>query len=75
VKILLLCLMFCFVALGSTSCAVDEGYRLADKATHNAIAPEYLDYVEDDESLDEDEKQSRRDTVATWRKRIDSWGD
>lgn len=71
-KILLICLMFC---LACASCAVDEGYRAADGATYRAVAPEYLDYIEDDEALDDEQKQSRRDTVATWRQRIDSWGD
>jgi hypothetical protein len=41
----------------------------ADKLTYDAIAPEYLGYVEKDASLDEKQKERRRETVRSWEAR------
>lgn len=39
-------------------------------ATYNAVAPEYRAYVEADASLTAEQKQSRFDTITTWRIRV-----
>lgn len=42
----------------------------ADRATYEAIAPEYREYVKTDESLDAEEKARRYRTLDTWEMRI-----
>lgn len=54
------------VALLLCSCA---GPSQAEQDTYQAVAPEYLQYVERDAALTEAQKQNRRDTVETWRLR------
>lgn len=54
------------VALLLCSCA---GPSQAEQDTYQAVAPEYLQYVERDTALTEAQKQNRRDTVETWRLR------
>jgi hypothetical protein len=49
-----------------------KGYAAADKATFIAITPEYLEYVENDSTLDQDKKDRRRRLVETWKLRIDN---
>lgn len=44
----------------------------AEQATFDAVAPEYLTYVEADEALTEEQKQLRRDTIETWRRRLEA---
>lgn len=60
-----------FLALLFVGCNVQQEYVKADKATYDVIAPDYLKYVEADANLTDDQKQSKKDTVATWRLRID----
>ena len=50
--------------------SMTDSYIAADKATYDAVAPEYLDYVRDDQSLDQAGKDRRRRTIETWEKRI-----
>ncbi len=50
---------------------VSEAYVKADQLTHDAIAPEYLDYVAADPELDDAQKQRRARTVATWATRLE----
>jgi len=54
------------VALLLCSCA---GPSQAEQDTYQAVAPEYLQYVERDTTLTEAQRQNRRDTVETWRLR------
>lgn len=49
---------------------VQAEYVKADKATYAAIVPEYLKYVDADPDLDDDSKDLRRNTVASWEARI-----
>jgi hypothetical protein len=42
----------------------------ADRATFDAIAPEYRAYVEDDATLTEEQKARRFTTIETWENRI-----
>ena len=56
----------------STGCASPrQTYIEADLLTHFAVAPEYEEYVDADESLDEEQKQDRHDLVDSWKRRID----
>jgi hypothetical protein len=52
---------------GSTPQTLDV---IADRATYDAVAPGWLRYVDADPALTEEQKQTRRDTVATWDLRI-----
>jgi hypothetical protein len=58
------------VSVGAGCANLDALYVDADRATYEAIAPEYLDYVAADLALDADAKASRRDTVGLWQSRI-----
>jgi len=62
-------LMLLVVAI--CSCTTSEVYVKADKMTYDAIAPEYVKYVEADKKLDKDAKARRVRLVETWKKRID----
>lgn len=55
-----------FVVLVLCSCTAPSQ---AEQDTYQAVAPEYLQYVERDTALTEEQRQSRRDTVETWRMR------
>lgn len=66
---------FC-VALAALLCGcVDRNYREADAATFDAVAGEYLEYVEEDDKLTADQKQTRLDTILSWKARLDAWKD
>ena len=47
-------------------------YVSADRATYDAVAPEYLDYVHADPALDEEQRARRTRTIDSWRLRIDA---
>lgn len=65
------------LAIVAASCggcsAVPNIDAAAERATYDAVAPEYLEYVEADPGLDEAAKQNRRSTVKTWNDRIAAW--
>lgn len=50
---------------------IREDYVAADRATYEALAPKYLEYVDGDASLDDEEKKRRARTVNTWRLRLE----
>jgi len=50
----------------------NPSYIQADRATYEAIAPEYLRYIQDDARLTGAEVQRRIDTVNTWLRRIEA---
>lgn len=69
-------LLLALVALlGTGGCSAMQSpvaaYVAADRATFEAIAPEYLEYVEDDPSLIDEQRQRRERTVAAWRLRVE----
>lgn len=68
-----LAMLSCFLALPLLSgCgSMPQEYVDADEATYNAVAAPYSAYFEADESLTEDQKQSKRDVILTWKLRID----
>lgn len=55
----------------ATTDIIQSDYVTADRATFEAIAPRYLDYVQDDASLDAEEKARRERTIDTWRLRLE----
>ena len=44
----------------------------AELETFNAIAPEYVLYVDGDATITQEQKQLRYDTVETWRRRVEA---
>lgn len=61
--------------LALTSCSgVSDVYTAADRATFDAVAPEYSAYVQADAALDEASKATRLRTIETWRLRLDGAG-
>lgn len=49
---------------------LNDAYLRADRATFDAVAPEYRSYVERDAQLDANERQRRLDTLTTWELRL-----
>jgi hypothetical protein len=64
---------FCFVVVcllpGCGSIA--QEYVAADRATYEAVAPEYQKYVDADPALDDDAKALRKATLASWAYRME----
>ena len=60
----------------STGCSAltlpSADYVAADRATYEAVAPEYAQYVHSDASLDDEQRARRSRTIDTWRLRIES---
>lgn len=50
-------------------------YVAADRATYDAVAPEYAAYVEQDAALDDEARARRARTIAAWDLRIRGGGD
>ena len=44
----------------------------ADRATFDAVAPEYARYVRTDPDLDDDQRARRERTIETWRLRVEA---
>ena len=55
-----------------SNCTPSQLYIQADRATYDVIAPEYLDYVDKDSTLDKDEKEDSRLTIDSWRQRLEA---
>ena len=52
------------------SCApVPEAYQAADKATYEAVAPEYEAYFLKDDRLSAEQKERRKKTLLSWEAR------
>jgi len=67
-KTLPLLLLLLALSLGCASAP----YVAADKATYEAIAPEYSNYVRTDSTLSDAQKKIREDTLSTWKRRIEA---
>lgn len=65
-KYLILCATLLLAGCGS----IAKEYVSADRATFEAIAPEYLEYVKADDKLDEDAKKLREANIDSWEYRI-----
>lgn len=59
----------CALALAGC-CSVDPLYLEADRATYDAVAPEYRIYVQEDQALDQAQEDRRQRTLAAWEARI-----
>lgn len=64
-------LVLCVLALVGGGCSVSKEYVAADEATYSAVAPEYTKYVDGDPKLTAEQKATRKNTVATWKFRIE----
>jgi hypothetical protein len=61
--------------LSQSGCALrppTPDYVAADRATYEAVAPEYAAYVHADPALSEEDRDRRDRTLATWDARIRS---
>ena len=65
-KILLLLAMASLCSCGS----IPDIYVAADRATFDAVAPDYVAYVNGDESLNDDQRRRRLRTIESWDMRI-----
>jgi hypothetical protein len=57
---------------GAGGCGPTGGYVAADRATYDAVAPEYAAYVTADATLTPEQRQRRQRTLAAWKLRIES---
>jgi len=64
--VLFLLLLVALMVLPSCAAGPDPTFTTAARATHDAVMPEYLGYVERDTALDEAQRERRRRTVARW---------
>jgi hypothetical protein len=69
-------LLAAIVGAGSGGCArtdlgPTDAYLAADRATFDAVAPEYRAYVDSDPFLDADQRERRGRTVDVWRRRLE----
>jgi hypothetical protein len=69
-NVLLALILPAFLLLGG--CQIGSSYVAADRATYEAIAPEYTGYLAADPKLDDSQKDRRRRTVQTWERRIEA---
>jgi hypothetical protein len=51
--------------------ALDRRYVAAERATHDAVAPEYRQYVEQDPALSAEQQARRQRTLEAWAARLD----
>jgi hypothetical protein len=54
----------------SCGCTLQGAYVAADKATFDAVAPEYRAYVVADQKLSPEQKKRRGRTLTAWEARI-----
>lgn len=67
----LLTVLFLLTCLFLPGCAgVPDLYVEADRATYNAVGPRHLKYLENDQSLDDDTRDLRKNTIASWEARL-----
>ena len=78
----LLCVVLVVLALvPAVGCGTSKEYIRADELTYKAIAPEYIELVNEAKNADgtpkytQEEKDRRARTVATWKLRIDKGSD
>lgn len=63
-------LVLCGVSMIGGCMSPDADYVAADKANFEDVGEDYLRYVEADQTLTEEQRQAKRDSVALWRMRI-----
>lgn len=60
-----------FLAAAMAGCAPAASYVAAERATYDAVAPEYAAYIDADPSLDAARRSRRHRTLDTWRLRLE----
>lgn len=50
---------------------VPADWVAADRATYEAVVPEYTAYVQQDGTLSMEQRQRRQNTIDTWRVRLE----
>lgn len=60
------------MVVAGCSSADMKAYIEADKLTYDALAPEYLELVNESDKLDKDQKGRRKKLIETWKMRIDA---
>lgn len=68
----LLILSLVTVGMGMGCATVPPAYIAADRATFDAVAPEYRIYVQEDAELTQGQKAIRVRTLLDWDKRINA---
>ena len=63
---------FFLILILCVGCSTCEDYIAADRATYDVLAPEYREYVESDDNLDDDQKQRRLRLLESWESRVES---
>lgn len=66
-----LALALCLVSGCKTTDFIRSDYVQADRATFDAVAPSYLQYVDGDAALSDEQKKRRKQTINTWRLRLE----
>lgn len=66
----LMLLLPLFAGCAALTSSAPESWVRADRATHDAVAPEYLRYVDNDPAKTQEQKDSRHLTVETWDRRL-----
>jgi hypothetical protein len=54
------------------SCGVSEAYLMADRDTFEAVSPDYVRYVQDDEALTEKDRKIFLRTIKIWEERLEA---
>lgn len=70
--VLFLLLVFALLVLPSCTGGPDPTFTAASRATHDAIAPEYLGYVDADPTLSPEQRTRRHASIDRWREAIES---
>lgn len=63
---------FLLLLLAGCAGGPDPAFVVASRATYEAIAPEYAEYVKSDPSLDAEQKARRQRTLDRWLEAIAS---
>lgn len=70
--VLFLLLAICLLLLPSCTAGPDPTFVAASRATHDAVAPEYLRYVDADPALSPEQRTRRHASIDRWNEAITS---
>lgn len=65
-------LALCLLLLPSCMAGPDPTFVAASRATHDAVAPEYLRYVDADQALTTEQRNRRHASIDRWHEAITS---
>lgn len=60
------CVAMLTLMVSAIGCRPDRAYIAADRATYDAVAPEYRTYVDSDSTLTPEQRDRRHRTLDTW---------